>query len=96
MKVRYYSTHRPLMPGSFPTPRPYDLAWDGVRIESLENFDFRKFVPEICREAWGYIEYSKPIPKDEADAYELLPYEEEKKEEERPEPKPVSEKKKIS
>lgn len=60
--VRYYSTMRPVMPGGFPKSR------DAVKVE---NFDTRIFCEEIGRDAWGYIEYSEALTKEEADAYEL-------------------------
>lgn len=39
--MRYYSTQRPVMPGSFPK--------EGV--QEIHNFDSRTYVPEIGREA---------------------------------------------
>lgn len=60
---RYYSTMRPVLPGSFPRK---DL------VEKIENFDTKTFCEEIGREAWGYIEYREPLVKETADAYELL------------------------
>ena len=45
---RYYSTQRPVGPGTFPG-----------RPESIENFDTREEVPGIGP-AWGYLEYREP------------------------------------
>lgn len=59
---RYYSTMRPVFPGSFPRK---DL------VEKIENFDIMIFCEEIGREAWGYIEYREALTKEEAAAYEL-------------------------
>lgn len=60
---RYYSTMRPVLPGSFPK-KP--LA------EKIENFDTKTFCEEVGREVWGYIEYREALTKAEADAYELV------------------------
>jgi len=60
--VKYYSTQRPVLPGSFPRKN---------EAERIENFDTKIFCEEIGREAWGYIEYSTALTKEEADAYEL-------------------------
>ena len=62
MRVRYYSTQRPVMPGGFPKK---------AAVEKIENFDTKTFCEEIGREAWGFIEYREPLTKEEADAYEL-------------------------
>lgn len=61
--TRYYSTQRPIAPGTFPRR-------DGK--EAIVNFDDRVFCEEIGREAWGYIEYNQPITAEEAKAYELV------------------------
>lgn len=50
----YYSTHRPVTPGSFPKPA-------GNRIIEINNFDKRRFCTDIGREAWGYIDFEKPL-----------------------------------
>lgn len=60
--MRYYSTQRPVMPGSFPK--------EGA--QEIHNFDSRTFIPEIGREAWGYIEYSRTLTPQEAASYELM------------------------
>ena len=60
MSHRYYSPLRPLSLGTFPKPQ-------GNEILHIENFEERQNVPEIARQAWGYIEYI------EAAAYELIP-----------------------
>ncbi len=60
---RYYSIMRPIGPGTFPRTKP---------ISDVVNFDRRQFVPEINREAWGYIEYTAPITERQAADYELV------------------------
>lgn len=45
--MRYYSTQRPIMPGSYPKPA-------GNPVVEIRNFDARVFCGEIGREAWGY------------------------------------------
>lgn len=63
MKYRYYSTQRPIGPGTFPR--------QGGR-ETITNFFGGKiFCEEINREAWGFIEYPEPITEKDARNYEL-------------------------
>ncbi len=61
MNYRYYSTQRPVMPGSFPREGAGQIV----------NFDNKTFCDEIGREAWGYIEYESPLTPEQAEAYEL-------------------------
>ena len=61
--MRYYSTQRPVSPGSYPT---------GVVI-SIVNFDTKRYVHEIGGNAWGYIEYGIELSTEDAHAYELVP-----------------------
>lgn len=56
---RYYSTQRPVAPGTFPG-RP-------VRIE---NFDTRENVPGIGP-AWGFLEYTEALSEAQVEDYEL-------------------------
>ena len=60
--MRYYSTQRPVSPGSFPKAEA---------AEKIHNFDNKILCEEIGLEAWGYIEYREPLTKEEAEAYEL-------------------------
>lgn len=60
--MRYYSTMRPVMPGSFPNRES---------VEEIHNFDTKTFCEEIGREAWGYIDYREALTKEQAEAYEL-------------------------
>lgn len=63
---RYYSTERPVSPGAFPK-----LADNPVR--HIKNFNARAYVGKIGREAWGYLEYEKPLAKEQIVAFELVP-----------------------
>ncbi len=65
MSIRYYSTQRPVMPGSFPKP-------DGNKVLEIVNFDERTPCPDIGRDAWGYIEYEQPLDEATARNYELV------------------------
>lgn len=60
----YYSTQRPISPGSY--PRRDDVV-------SLHNFDTRTYCDVIGMEAWGYIEYSRSLSEKEMKEYELVP-----------------------
>lgn len=60
--MRYYSTQRPVGPGTFPRQ-------GGT--ETVTNFDGKIYCEEIGREAWGYIEYREAITPERAKAYEL-------------------------
>ena len=66
MGYRYYSTQRPVMPGSYPKPA-------NNPIQEVLNFDNKMFVEEIQTEAWGYIEYTKPLGHYDVMDYELTP-----------------------
>ena len=57
--MRYYSTQRPIMPGSYPKPA-------GNPVVEIRNFG------EIGREAWGYIEYEQALFPGQAQSYELI------------------------
>lgn len=67
--MKYYSTQRPIGPGTIPqyTENP---------IKEIKNFDNRIFCEEINREAWGYVEYEKPLSQKEAAEYELAAFSE--------------------
>lgn len=54
MKYKYYSTQRPVMPGTYPKPKDNPAML-------IHNFEKREYVPEIGRLAWGYVEYDKPL-----------------------------------
>ena len=61
---RYYSTQRPIMPGGYPKPKNNEVL-------EIENFDNKKFVEEVGCQAWGYIEYKKPLGHFDVINYEL-------------------------
>lgn len=62
--MKYYSTERPLTPGAFPnnSQQPCNIV----------NFDNKRYCEEVGREAWGYIEYEKPLPQTVAKHYDLV------------------------
>lgn len=60
--MRYYSILRPVSIGTYPR--------SGVM--EIKNFNRREYVPEIGREAWGYIDYSRKLTEKEAASYELV------------------------
>ena len=66
MRYRYYSPLRPLSLGTFPKPQ-------GNEVLHIEHFADMQYVPEIARQAWGYIEYKEALTEIEATAYELIP-----------------------
>ncbi|WP_298029643.1 hypothetical protein [uncultured Dysosmobacter sp.] len=60
---RYYSVMRPIAPGTFPRTQT---------VKEVVNFDSRRYIPEISREAWGYIDYVGPLTERQAADYELV------------------------
>lgn len=62
MVYRYYSTQRPLTPGSCPR----------AGVQEVVNYDEKKFCEEIGMDAWGFVEYTRELTKQEADDYELI------------------------
>lgn len=62
-KYRYYSTQRPIAPGTYPNGENKPV--------SIENFDNRKEVGNGQLQAWGYLEYEKPLSQKELNDYEL-------------------------
>lgn len=66
MSYKYYSTQRPIAPGTFPKP-------DNNKVVGLENFDDRIYCEDIQLYAWGYIEYEKPLTQYDCNSYELIP-----------------------
>lgn len=62
MEYKYYSTQRPVGPGTYPKANMVDF----------ENFDDRTYIDSIGRAAWGVIYYSEPISAEMAAAYELV------------------------
>lgn len=63
----YYSIMRPVAPGTYP-------KGDGVpKVTEIVNFDEKKFVQEIDRDAWGYLVYDGELPEHLENDYELVP-----------------------
>lgn len=60
---RYFSTQRPVTPGSYP-----ESEW----VDCIVNFPDRVYCEEIKREAWGYIDYRQPLTEQQAEEYELI------------------------
>ena len=60
--ARYYSTQRPVTPGSYPS---------SYAVEEIVNFDQKTFCEEIGREAWGYIDFVDQLPEGGAERWEL-------------------------
>lgn len=65
MAYRYFSTERPIAPGTYPIPY-------GCRVHGIENYDERTYIPEIRRYAWGCITYNNPLKAKEASDYDLV------------------------
>lgn len=61
---KYYSTLRPIGPGCYPKTEP---------VHKIVNFDKRELIPSIDRQAWGYIEYERPLTPKDAAGYDLIP-----------------------
>lgn len=62
-KYRYYSTQRPISPGTYPNGENKPV--------SIENFDERQLVENGQLQAWGYLEYAEPLSQKEMKDYEL-------------------------
>lgn len=62
-KYRYYSTQRPISPGTYPNGENKPV--------SIENFDERQVVENGQLQAWGYLEYAEPLSQKEMKDYEL-------------------------
>ena len=62
--MKYYSTLRPVTPGSYPMKD---------KVKEIVNFDNKTYVEDIQQEAWGYIEYNEELDVATADSWELVP-----------------------
>ena len=62
--MKYYSTQRPITPGSIPRAQ---------EANEIVNFYDPMYCEAIGREAWGYVDYPEPISEREARNYELTP-----------------------
>ena len=65
-RYRYYSTQRPVDIGTFPKPA-------GNAPVEIHNYDNRQLVEGGTMQAWGWLEYAKPLTEKEAGDYELKP-----------------------
>lgn len=65
---RYYSTQRPVGPGTFPKLPDNPVA-------EVHNYDADSRIPveNGMIQAWGYVEYHKPLTAQQAGDYELRP-----------------------
>lgn len=63
MKYRYYSTQRPVTPGSFPKKPGCEIS----------NYPQKIYIDGTGFSAWGHIEYDEPLTTTEANEYELKP-----------------------
>jgi hypothetical protein len=64
--MRYYSILRPISIGTYPKPKDNEVL-------KINNFDNRSYCKDIDREAWGFIDYEKPLSSDDVTKYELAP-----------------------
>lgn len=62
--MRYYSTQRPIVPGSYPKP-------EGNAVTEILNFEKKAFCEEIGQEVWGYVCYERPLSREQQETYEL-------------------------
>lgn len=60
---RYYCIVRPPMIGGLPF---------GRTIQEVKCFDERRYIPEIDRMAWGWVEYDQELSYAEIHDYELI------------------------
>ena len=65
-RYRYYSTQRPVDIGTFPKP-------SGNAPVEIHNYDKRQLVENGTMQAWGWLEYAKPLTEKETCDYELKP-----------------------
>ena len=64
--MKYYSTQRPVVPGSYPRIKGNDIT-------EICNYDRKTYIKEIGREAWGYVEYLYSLLDKDVSDYELTP-----------------------
>lgn len=63
--TKSYALHRPIGPFTWPSEHHDKVA-------EIVNWDHMEFVPEIGRNAFGYIEWAELPPKEDLDRYELM------------------------
>lgn len=64
--MKYYSTQRPITPGSYPKSPFNDVL-------QIVNFDSKIYCKDIEQEAWGYIVYKEPIRPKDVNEFGLMP-----------------------
>lgn len=62
--MRVWSLLRPISIGTY--PKEYG-------VKDIVNFHHKEFVPEINRQAFGYIDYEQDLPKEVQEHYDLMP-----------------------
>lgn len=62
--TKYYSTQRPIGPGTYPKPQKN-------KVIEIKNFDKKEKIEKEDINAYGYIKYEKPLMPAAAKAYEL-------------------------
>lgn len=62
--TKYYSTQRPIGPGTYPKPQ-------NNKVIEIKNFDKKEKIEKEDINAYGYIKYEKPLMPAAAKAYEL-------------------------
>ena len=65
-RVKYFSPHRPLTPGTFPK-RP------DLRVTDVTNFDEPLPIKGCPQLVWGWVEYDGFLTDEEIEQYELVP-----------------------
>ena len=63
--MRTYAIHRPIGPFTWPSEHR-------DKVSAIVNFDRMEFVPEIGRNAFGYIEWAENPPAEDLARYELV------------------------
>lgn len=63
--TRSYALHRPIGPFTWPSEY-HDM------VSEIVNWDYMKYVPEIKRTAFGYIEWTELPPVEDLNRYELM------------------------
>lgn len=61
--MRAYSVSRPVDIGTYPK---------GYEVADIVNFDTRRRVGEIGRDAWGYIDFFDRVPQEVLERFELV------------------------
>lgn len=63
MKYRYFSTQRPVAPGTFPKKPGCEIS----------NYPQKIYIDGTGFSAWGHIDYDEPLTDAEVNQYELKP-----------------------